>query len=79
MAIVTITPGSWQSVLTTTVSTAIQNQSPRELYITTESTGSLGLKEGFLLPPWQGVIIDPGYTVSASVIDANANVFHMSC
>jgi len=77
MSIVTVTAGSWQSVVTTTADTAIQNQSPREVYITTESVGGLDLKEGLLLAPWFPVIIKTGYTVSASVFGGSADIFYM--
>lgn len=79
MAIATITTGSWQSVTTTTTDTVFQNQTPREVYITTASTGSLPEKEGYLLRPWVGsIVIGSGLAVSARAFGGTATILYMS-
>lgn len=77
MATQTVTPGSWVSITTTTADTAFQNQSYRELYIITGSTGGVGLREGFLLAPWQSIVIQSGLAVSASAWGGDGEVFYM--
>lgn len=79
MPIATIATGSWQTVVTTAADTVFQNQSPREVYVTTASTGGLDLKEGFLLTPWTGsIVLGTGLTVSAVSHDAPASIYYMS-
>lgn len=79
MPVATVAPGSWQTVTTTAADTVFQNQSQREVYITTASTGGLGEKEGYLLAPWVGsIIIASGLTVSAISFLDSANIYYMS-
>ena len=64
MTTVTVPQGSWVAIVTTVGDTVFQNQSQRECYLTTQATGGLGLKEGFLLEPWKGVVITSAKSVS---------------
>lgn len=77
MPVVTINPGAWTSVFTTVNETAFENQSPRELYLTTEATGGLGPKDGNLVPPYTDIVISGGKTVSAYAHVAPARIYHM--
>lgn len=77
MPISTVNPGSWTAVFTTVNETAFQNQSPRELYMTTEATGSLGAKDGNLVAPWATIVISGGKSVSAYAHVAPARIYYM--
>ena len=71
---ITVSPGSWQTIVTTEGDTAIQNQSPREMYV---STGTpTDLKDGILLPPWFALVVGSGYDVQISVFDADGFVYY---
>lgn len=74
---VTLTPGSWQTVTTTTTDTVFQNQSPREVYLLAGTVGAAGLKDGFLVKPYDGIVIASGKLVSGSTFTANALIFFM--
>lgn len=78
MAETVITPGSWQTVAAITAATAFVNKSYRTMFFTTGSTGGLALDKGIELPPYQPVVIDGAFTVSASVFGGSATVAYES-
>lgn len=78
MTIATITPGAWQSVTTTAAETVFQNQSQRPMYILTGSTAGAGLREGYLLVPFGGIVVASGLDVSVSVLDGSGALFYMA-
>lgn len=55
MTIATVSPGAWDEIVTTSADTVFQNQSQRPLYLTTEDTTSLDLREGLFVAPWSAV------------------------
>ncbi len=75
MAITTVAPGSWETITTTAGDTVFQNQSNREMYITADGTPG-GLKDGFLLEPWKGIVFSASKAVKVSVLVASGNVYH---
>lgn len=76
MAITTVSPGTWETITTTTGDTVFQNQSNREMYITAEDTPGT-LKDGFLLEPWKGLVFSGSLDVKVSVHGADGVVFYM--
>jgi hypothetical protein len=77
MPVTTINPGSWTALLTTAAETVIENQSPQEVYITTEATGGLGSRDGNLIPPYSDVVISSGKNVAIYVHRAAARIQYM--
>jgi hypothetical protein len=67
----------WTSVVTTTADTAVQNRGGRNMYVTTESTGSLPLGEGYVLSPGQGIVISTGKTVSVNFMEGDGQAFYV--
>lgn len=74
MALTTVTPGSWVTITTTTGDTVVENQSLREMYISTESSPS-SLKDGKVLEPWKAVVVSGGLPVKISVFEASGQVY----
>jgi hypothetical protein len=77
MATSSIGIAAWESVVTTTAQTVFQNKSVNHMYITTESTGSLGFNEGFYLAPNSSIVLDGGVTVSAVAFSSASELFYM--
>lgn len=75
MALTSVTPGSWVTITTTTGDTVVENQSNREMYVSTE-TAPASLKDGKLLEPWKAVVVGTGLDVKISVFGANGQVYH---
>lgn len=71
---VTVNPDQWYTITTTTGDTAFQNQSPREMYLTTGNPQNT--KDGILLPAWQVYVVGAGLTVQAYVHEAQGFVFY---
>ena len=76
MPFVNITKDTWNSVVTTTEDTLVQNRGARTVFITTESTSGKDLDEGIALGSDQAVQIASGKTVSASAIGADGIIFY---
>lgn len=78
MAFQSVTKESWTSITTTTADTVFQNTSGiNPMYITTESTGGLGITEGFYLGPKDAVVITAGKDVSAVSFRYDTDIFYM--
>lgn len=70
---VTVAPGAWTPITSTEGDTAFQNQSPREMYVTTGSPTND--KDGILLPAWNVIVVGPGKSVQVYVHQAQGFVF----
>jgi hypothetical protein len=77
MPVANISPGAWTALVTTAADTVIQNQSQREVYITTEATGGLGAKDGTWLKPYEEVVISTGKNVAIYAHLGTARIHYM--
>jgi len=77
MPVANITAGAWTALVTTAADTVIQNQSQREVYLTTEATGGLGVKDGVLLKPYEEVVISTGKNVAIYAHTGTARIHYM--
>lgn len=73
---VILTKNQWNSVVTTTAETVVQNRSSRVIYVTGETTTSLDLDDGIELGLGDAVVFKSGVSVSAASIGADTVVFY---
>lgn len=65
---VALTADQWNTVITTTVDTVIQNRSQWPVEIATEDTSSLDRDEGLELQHGDAVVVGPGLDVEAYIV-----------
>lgn len=77
MPFASIPSNTWTEIETTTEDTAFQNLSGRNIFLTTEATGSLGAAEGIAVGPMNIVVIQAGKTVSGYSVNGDSRVFYV--
>jgi hypothetical protein len=77
MPFVNIPANVWTEIEVTTEDTAFQNLGGRNVFLTTEATGSLAAAEGIAVGPMNIVVIQAGKTVSGYSVNGDARVFYV--
>ena len=67
MPYVSVSEDTWTTIAVTTTDTVFQNRSAKKMFITSESTGGLSVREGFALGPEDSIVYGGGHTVKASI------------
>jgi hypothetical protein len=77
MALVALPAGAWTAVVTTTVSTAIQNKGGCPVTLTTEDPTALPRDSGFVLNPGDALAFEDGVTVNGYPVGSGAGVVYV--
>lgn len=77
MPYVNIPANVWTEIHTTTEDTAFQNRGGRNVFITTEATGSLDPAEGIAVGPMNIIVVQSGKTVSGYSVGGDLDVFYV--